>query len=220
MAEYNDYFHKQSSSSSPPPPLPHHHFEDTSSHKYSLENIPVNSPSPYPVYRQHNHSNDGFGPLPSPHHSMSDMKFMDHYDSDDDMEKIIPRERKKRTCMDKFCCGCCTCCPKWARWCTCIFFIILLILAIIIGVFVGLFKVPQVSFTGLQQDPVFAYSNNILNLQFSVGITVDNPNFESITFETIKADVKTRNLWVYRLSLVFFRLIIHLLIMYLLVEVM
>lgn len=188
MSEYhnNDYYNKQA-----PPPLPHH-LDTEDSHKYSLENVPVNSPSPYPVYHQHNYSNDGLGPMPSPHHSrhsVSDMKFLDHYDSDDDMEKIIPREKRKRSCMDKFCCGCCTCCPKWARWCTCIFFIILLIIAIIIGVLVGLFKVPQVSFTGLQQDPTFAYANNVLNMQFNLGITVDNPNFESITFETIKADV-------------------------------
>lgn len=198
MSNYhsNDFYNSPTRQVSPPtlPQHQQHLVED--SHKYSMENVPVDSPSPYPVYHQHNNiSDDGLGPrgaMHSPHHSISDMKFMDHYDSDDDdMEKtMIPRERRKRSCMDKFCCGCCTCCPKWARWCTCIFFIILLIIAIIIGVFVGLFKVPQVSFTGLQQEPVFAFANNVLNMQFSFGITVNNPNFESITFDTIKADVK------------------------------
>ncbi|CAO0797139.1 unnamed protein product [Mucor circinelloides] len=174
-----------------PPPLPHHiETNRDSTDRYPMNDIPVNSPSPYPVYNQQNNSSLTAVPSPPAHRysDQSDMKFMDHYDSDDDLEKIIPREKKKRTCMDKLCCGCCTCCPKWARWCSCIFLIIIIIIAIVVGVLAALFKVPNVQFTGLKQDPVYAYANNVLSMTFDVGISVDNQNLESITFETIKAD--------------------------------
>lgn len=199
---YNDDFYERPSNSqatvvATPPPLPHHiETSRDSTDQYAMKEIPVNSPSPYPVYNNNN------SPLPPPHQhrfsdnsqqqprdSLSDMKFIDHYDSDDDLEKIIPRERKKRTCCDKFCCGCCTCCPKWLRWCSCIFLIIIVILAIVVGVLAALFKVPKIDFTGLKQDPVVTNANNVLSMTFDVGITVNNPNFESITFEMIKADV-------------------------------
>lgn len=185
--QHDDFYDKPA-----PPPLPQHiETNRDSTDCYPLNDIPVNSPSPYPVYNQQNNSSSTAVPSPPAHRysDHSDMKFVDHYDSDDDLEKIIPRERKKRTCMDKLCCGCCTCCPKWARWCSCIFLIIIVILAIIIGVFAALFKVPNVQFTGLKQDPVYAYADNVLSMTFDVGISVDNQNFESITFETIKADV-------------------------------
>ncbi|KAI7891605.1 uncharacterized protein EV154DRAFT_507295 [Mucor mucedo] len=204
MSNYHDDFYDRPSAppaavASTPPPLPHH--IDTgreSTDQYAMKEIPVNSPSPYPVYNNNtaynNHSN-GSTPVPSqtryndPHRSsMSDMKFIDHYDSDDDLEKIIPREKKRRSCMDKACCGCCTCCPKWLRWCSCIFLIIILIIVIIVGVLAALFKVPKIDFTGLKQDPAVSNVNNVLTMTFDVGITVDNPNFESITFEIIKAD--------------------------------
>jgi hypothetical protein len=193
--QHDDFYNKPAA-----PPLPQH-IETTrdSTDKYALNDVPVNSPSPYPVYNQHGSSGLPPGPTPlghslNDHHhrdSMSDMKFIDHYDSDDDLEKIIPREKKKRSCMDKMCCGCCTCCPKWARWCSCIFLIIFIILAIIAGVFAAIFKVPVVQFTGLKQDPVVTNLNNVLTMTFEVGISVDNPNFAGITFETIKADVST-----------------------------
>ncbi len=192
----DDFYEKPSASQATvvaPPPLPHH-FETgrDSTDQYAMKDISVNSPSPYPVYNQ----NTSTPPLP-PHNrfsdqhrdSLSDMKFIDHYDSDDDLEKIIPREKKRRSCMDKLCCGCCTCCPKWLRWCTCIFFIIILIFCIVVGVLAALFKVPKIDFSGLQQDPTITNTNNVLHMTFSVGISVDNPNFESITFETIRADV-------------------------------
>lgn len=67
--------------------------------------------------------------------------------------------------------------------------IIFVIIAIIVGVFAALFKVPTVQFTGLKQDPVVTSLNNVLTMTFEVGISVDNPNFAGITFETIKADV-------------------------------
>ncbi|CEG82124.1 hypothetical protein RMATCC62417_16245 [Rhizopus microsporus] len=199
MSVYNkhdDFYEKPRS----PPPVPQH--IDTSrdsTDQYTMKEIPVNSPSPYPVYNQHNvtadpilahnrYSDPRLHQPPIPRDSLSDMKFMDHYDSDDDMEKIIPRERRQRSCIDKMCCGCCTCCPKWARWCTCIIFIIIVILAIVVGVLAALFKVPTVQFTGLQQPPTRSFDNNVLNMTFSIGITVNNPNFESITFEKIVAD--------------------------------
>ncbi|KAG1403776.1 hypothetical protein G6F60_004799 [Rhizopus arrhizus] len=155
-----------------PPPVPYH------TEQYNMKEIPVHSPSPYPVYPSD----------PAFRESSSYTKFMDPYNSDDDVEKIIPREQRKRSCIDKICCGCCTCCPKWMRWCTCIIFIIIVILAIIIGVLAALFKVPTVTFSGLEQSPNITYPHNVLNMTFSLGITVDNPNFESITFEKIVAD--------------------------------
>lgn len=205
MSNHHDDFYDEPKSSqatvvSAPPPLPHHiETGRESTDQYAMKEIPVNSPSPYPVYNSspaYNNHSDGSSPFPaqnpySDQHrtSMSDMKFIDHYDSDDDLQKIIPREKRRRSCMDKTCCGCCTCCPKWLRWCSCIFLIIILIIVIIVGVFAALFKVPTIDFTGLKQDPVVANVNNVLTMTFDVGITVNNPNFESITFKIIKADV-------------------------------
>ncbi|KAG1140775.1 hypothetical protein G6F37_008848 [Rhizopus arrhizus] len=198
MSAYNrhddDFYEKPRS-----PPVISHHVDTSrdSNDQYNMKEIPVNSPSPYPVYNQHNVTTDpGLmnNQYSDPHQhgygrdSLSDVKFIGHYDSDDDMEKIIPRERKKRSCMDKMCCGCCTCCPKWMRWCTCIIFIIIIILAIVIGVLAALFKVPTVTFSGLEQSPAITHNNNVLNMTFNLGITVNNPNFESITFEKIVAD--------------------------------
>ncbi|KAI7898023.1 uncharacterized protein BX663DRAFT_480806 [Cokeromyces recurvatus] len=178
---YNNNYYAQ------PPPLPHHiEMSQETIDPYGMKNVPVSSPPPYPVY-----NNVGIGSSPpqaAMRDSLSDIKLMRHYDSDDDMEKIIPRERRKRSCIDKLCCGCCTCCPKWLRWCTCILFIIIVIIAIIIGVLVGIFKVPTVQFTGLEQEPSFAFTNNVLSITFNVGISVDNQNFESLYFDRIKAD--------------------------------
>jgi hypothetical protein len=199
----DDFYDRPSASQATvvaPPPLPHHlETGRDSTDQYAMKDISVNSPSPYPVYNNHNGGSHPSTPTPLPQHrfsdqhrdSLSDMKFIDHYDSDDDLEKIIPREKKKRSCMDKLCCGCCTCCPKWLRWCSCIFLIIILILVIVVGVLAALFKVPKVDFSGLEQEPVVTNANNILHMDFSVGISVDNPNFESITFETIVADVSS-----------------------------
>ncbi|GAA5797464.1 hypothetical protein EDC94DRAFT_556593 [Helicostylum pulchrum] len=196
--EYDDFYDKPTAAmatdnthpEASAPPLPRHlETSRDSNDQYAMKEIPVNSPSPYPVYNAPNvppQYND-------PHHdlqrtSMSDMKFIDHYDSDDDLEKIIPREKKRRSCIDKTCCGCCTCCPKWMRWCSCIFLIIILILVIVVGILAALFKVPKIEYTGLKQDPVVTSENSVLSMVFDVGITVDNPNFEGLTFEIIKAD--------------------------------
>lgn len=196
MAAYNKHDDFYESPRSPPAVPTHVDTSRDSNDQYNMKEIPVSSPSPHPVYSPQNVGTDpslNNNRYSDPHQrygrdSMSDMKFVDHYDSDDDTEKIIPRERKKRSCMDKMCCGCCTCCPKWMRWCTCILFIIILILAIVIGVLAALFKVPTVTFSGLEQSPAITHANNVLNMTFTLGITVDNPNFESITFEKIVAD--------------------------------
>ncbi|CAO3701780.1 unnamed protein product [Rhizopus stolonifer] len=181
MSAYHGYDKPRS-----PPAVPHHAtgIED----QYNMQTIPTHSP--YPSYHRHDASPDPTL-VNNPHYvreSVSETKFMDTYNSDDEGEKIIPREKKKRSCIDKMCCGCCTCCPRWMRWCTCIIFIIIVILAIIIGVLAALFKVPTVQFTGLKESPAITSLNNVLNMTFSLGITVDNPNFESITFEKISAD--------------------------------
>ncbi|KAI8074288.1 uncharacterized protein B0P05DRAFT_547973 [Gilbertella persicaria] len=186
----SDYY---SNKTALPPPLPHHIETKPSSDQFGLNEAPVNSPVPYAAYTPPNNP-PGFAPAPyqnlndAHRDSMSDMKFMNHYDSDDEIEKIIPRERKRRSCMDKLCCGCCTCCPKWLRWCSCIILIIIVILAIVIGVLAATFKVPTISYSGLQGEPTVAFANNVLNMDFKIGINVDNPNWESITFEKILAD--------------------------------
>jgi hypothetical protein len=191
-------------SSSTPPALPRHNVSETNQDallsQQTLHEIPVRSstttPPPNYPYTQ---SNTTLVQDP-----MSEMKFMDHYDSDDDMEKqraippykdiqqrpYIPLERKKkRSCIDKMCCGCCTCCPKWLRWCTCFIFIIILCICIVIGVLAALFKVPEVSFTDPASPVVSHPSTTAINISSSIGITVQNPNIEGLTFSTIKADV-------------------------------
>jgi hypothetical protein len=136
-----------------------------------------------------------------PRNSMSDMKLTDHsagmaggyqpyhhpaghsYDTDDEEDPHgmlpIPRERRKRSCMDKVCCGCCVCCPQWARYCSCILLLLLLAVAIVIGVLAALFKMPQVHMSGLEGQPaVNITSGNQINMAFQLQISVDNPNVE------------------------------------------
>ncbi|KAI9257909.1 hypothetical protein BY458DRAFT_518479 [Sporodiniella umbellata] len=144
--------------------------------------------APYASYSPHT-SDPTLIHQPNPYpETTSATRFTDPYNSDDEGEKIVPRERKRRSCLDKLCCGCCTCCPRWMRWCTCILFLLILVLAIVIGVLVALFKMPTVEFTGLKGSPKMTNVNNMLNMTFDLGITVHNPNFESITFEKIWAD--------------------------------
>jgi hypothetical protein len=184
--------HHYNTPQSPPPQLPEHY---TYSNKeqvsnYPMENIAVSSATnSLPSYY------GNVSPPPLPRESMSDTRFINRYDSDDDMEGvIIPREKKRRSCIDKTCCGCCTCCPKWLRWCTCILFIIIVIIAIVIGVLAALFKVPNVSFDNSPATPVVSHpTSTALNISSSIGISVDNQNFESLTFSYIKAEVRNRN---------------------------
>ncbi|KAI7872880.1 hypothetical protein BDF14DRAFT_1715994 [Spinellus fusiger] len=95
--------------------------------------------------------------------------------------------------MDKLCCGCCTCCPKWARWCSCILLLILIGLGIAVGVLAALFKVPQVEFNGLKDTPQSSVQGSQLNFTFALNIGVNNPNIESVTFESIVAKASYPN---------------------------
>ncbi|KAI9315752.1 hypothetical protein BX666DRAFT_1860846 [Dichotomocladium elegans] len=119
--------------------------------------------------------------------SMSDVKLTGHYDSDDE-DMMIPLERRKRrSCMDKVCCGCCTCYPRWARYFCCILGLLVLGLLIAVGVLVALFKKPTVSMTGLDGEPTVSRVGSTINMNFTLNIAVDNPNVESVTFEKIEA---------------------------------
>ncbi|CEG80164.1 hypothetical protein RMATCC62417_14534 [Rhizopus microsporus] len=93
------------------------------------------------------------------------------------------------SCCDRVCCGCCTCCPRWCRWISCILFILIIALAIVIGVLASQFKVPKVDFTGIQGTPQFNINNAVLNVNASLGFTVNNPNIESITFTSLDAEI-------------------------------
>ncbi|KAI8068463.1 hypothetical protein BC940DRAFT_223885, partial [Gongronella butleri] len=92
-----------------------------------------------------------------------------------------------RRCFDKACCGCMTCCPRWARYCSCVCLLLLLAVGITIGVLAALFKVPQVSVSGMDSQPSVNVSNANVNLGFQLQISVNNPNVEGITFDTIVA---------------------------------
>lgn len=101
--------------------------------------------------------------------------------------------RERRSCCDTICCGCCTCCPRWCRWISCILFIIIIILGIVIGVLAALFKTPSVDFTGVQGSPAFGLVGTTVDLNFTLGFSVDNPNIESVTFKTLVATVPKNN---------------------------
>lgn len=98
---------------------------------------------------------------------------------------------RKRSCLDKLCCGCCTCFPRWMRTICCILFLIIVALAIVIGVLAALFKVPDVKFNGLSGEPSFNLTGTSANFMFNLNITVDNKNVEGITFNEITAEVKS-----------------------------
>lgn len=95
----------------------------------------------------------------------------------------------KRSCCDLLCCGCCTCCPQWCRYILCIIFLIIVVLGITAGILAALFKKPSVEFTGVQGSPIFGLTGNKVNLNVSLGFTVNNPNVESATFSTLTATV-------------------------------
>jgi hypothetical protein len=67
--------------------------------------------------------------------------------------------------------------------------LIIIIIAIVIGVLAGLFKKPSVEYTGTQNDPTFSLSGTTVNLNMTLGFSVDNPNIESVTFKSIAATV-------------------------------
>lgn len=181
---------------SPPPPPPHH--------QQSMMSPPPMRQSPYPPSPFDPHSRQSLEDVGDTERamgwhgsnqraSMSDVKLTGgghHYDSDDDDMLMVPQEqRKRRTCMDKVCCGCCTCYPRWLRYICCVIFLLVIALAIVIGVLAATFKVPDVSMNGLEGEPQVSMTGETVNMNFTLAISVDNPNVEGITFEKIEAKV-------------------------------
>lgn len=108
-------------------------------------------------------------------------------------EKHVVYSDPPMTCCDRLCCGCCRCCPRWCRWFSCILFIFIGILLIITGILASQFKVPKVDFTGIQGTPSFGMNETMIRLGFDLGFSVTNPNIESVTFSSLKAQVKKKN---------------------------
>ncbi|CAO3674187.1 unnamed protein product [Umbelopsis ramanniana] len=189
--EHDDYYAPPRSRPPPPAPTPPVHTSDYDS--YPLRDVPsapsVEKPFAPPYQSRVSLADDNsYGGWRGPRDSMSDLKLTAHpgYDSDEEDFGQIPRERKKRTCLDLICCGCCTCCPLWARWMSCGCLIILIALGITIGVLVGTFHMPQISFNGIDNES-FTSSATAFNISASLQIGIYNPNFEAPTFSSIKA---------------------------------
>lgn len=85
----------------------------------------------------------------------------------------------------------------WARYGCCALLILFVIFLIIVGVLAGIFKVPTVEFNGPTNHPAglapFEKSDTSLafSVNFGLQIGVINNNVESITFESIRAIVKS-----------------------------
>ncbi|KAI9315171.1 hypothetical protein BX666DRAFT_1861409 [Dichotomocladium elegans] len=95
---------------------------------------------------------------------------------------------KYRTCFGKiWCCTCCVCFPRWLRSLCCVLFLVVIAMAIVVGVLAAIFRVPTVSFNGIQGEPQLVVNGAIANFFFNLNITVDNPNVESITFDSVVA---------------------------------
>lgn len=75
------------------------------------------------------------------------------------------------------------------RYLCCILFLIIIALAIVIGVLAALFKTPNVTFNGIEGEPQVNLSGSNITMNFTLSISVDNPNVESVTFEKIVAEV-------------------------------
>ncbi|KAI9299520.1 hypothetical protein BJ944DRAFT_274173 [Cunninghamella echinulata] len=186
-----------------PPPsqyTPSHGYPTSPFDPNHTNNNHMNNHSPYNNY--HNESKKSFddpnlyhqipimGGYHNPRESMSDKNLTAHvYDSDDEENypNTIPKEKRKRSCMDKLCCGCCTCCPKWVRYCSCILLLILIALGIAVGVLAALFKIPKVNMSGLDSPPSVNVTDTTIHMGFQLQVSVDNPNVEGITFEQIIA---------------------------------
>lgn len=172
----SNYYHQQQNYYDSPPQQHHYHHDS-----YAMQDM---------TYQQPQYQNENL-------YSSYDSK--DYYKTqrasqvgatDYNHEKFSRTNRRESSCCDTLCCGCCTCCPRWCRWITCILFLILLALGIVIGVLAALFKKPSVQFTGVQGDPAFGLAGTTVDLNFTLGFTVDNPNIESVTFKTLVATVK------------------------------
>ncbi|KAI8337121.1 hypothetical protein BC941DRAFT_426765 [Chlamydoabsidia padenii] len=130
---------------------------------------PINSPMAQPQ--------PGYQYLNDPDYNNNHNQMIYNYD-----------EKKRRSCCDMICCGCCTCCPRWARYCSCCFLMIIVALGIVVGVLAALFKKPSIDIGGLEGTPQFNLQGTTAIMQFNMNVTVNNPNFESVTFSNI--DVK------------------------------
>jgi hypothetical protein len=138
----------------PPSPMPQ--YDDKQGYspdQYSMNNMPAYLPSSYPScpsYGQFHDSTNSSPCMSGPYNNtqydhagtpfLNPNPMLSH--NPHDVERIIVIEKKKRSCIDRMCCGCLTCCPKWIRWFACTIFILNVISAIIIGIIIGLFKVP------------------------------------------------------------------------------
>lgn len=179
-----------------PPPMPPPHQTQTDAYDPPPMNEKNYDPYEERVQMDDRHSfsdeynHQAMGWDNHPRGSMSDMKLTEqHYDSDDEDFGPLPGERKRRSCLDKICCGCCTCCPRWARYLSCCLLLILIALGIVVGVLAALFKKPSVSFNGLEGEPQVAMDGTNVQMNFTLDISVDNQNVESVTFEKIVATV-------------------------------
>lgn len=102
--------------------------------------------------------------------------------------------------MHYLCCICLPCLPMWMRWICCFILLIIIILAIIVGILAGTFRMPQVEMNGVTSDPnglpEFQAGTSLLSFSINLGlkIGIDNPNVESFTLSSVKADVYYPNI--------------------------
>lgn len=87
----------------------------------------------------------------------------------------------------------------WMRYLCCFGIIVILGLAVAAIVMAATFKLPQVDFNGVTDEPNglprFQKTNNSsTSFQIHVGLKfgVVNPNLESVTFENVKATASTK----------------------------
>ncbi|ORX54080.1 hypothetical protein DM01DRAFT_1335934 [Hesseltinella vesiculosa] len=133
-----------------------------------------------------------------------DMVTSDDYNARGRYRAVKPEEEDDLTLAEPFrkrpssgrywfdrlcCCGCLTCCPRWARYCSCLFLVVIIGVGIAVGVLAALFKMPQVSMSGMENQPTVNVTNGgyQIDLGFQLQISVDNPNVEGITFDTLVA---------------------------------
>lgn len=103
---------------------------------------------------------------------------------------------QKYGCWHYLCCYCCPCLPLWLRSVCCVLFAIIVGLAVTAIVMASHFKMPEVLFNGVVNDPrglprFQQASTNSLAFQIHLGLnmSVINPNVAGASFENIKATV-------------------------------
>ncbi|KAG1168552.1 hypothetical protein G6F36_012229 [Rhizopus arrhizus] len=184
-----------------PSPMPQHDGKQGySPDQYPMDNMPTYLPPSHPSCPSYNQFHDPTnsrpymsGPYNSPQYVQAETPLLNPNPmlshNPHDVERIIVIQNERRSCVDRMCCGCLTCCPKWMRWFACTIFILNVIFAIIIGIIVGLFKVPTIQFTGYTEQPIVTYVNNVLGVSYKLGVSVNNTNFEHLSIEKIEADI-------------------------------